>query len=80
MDFNKMPKVICESWHQNNNKAWFFFGFSSGIQESAYLVAPQAAKGFLIDLEKRIKKYEAEHGEIDMKGFKTAIQSPIQMQ
>lgn len=80
MDFNTMPKLISDTWHLNNNRGWFFFGFSSGSANAAYLVPPQAAKGFLQELQKRIDTYEKEYGEIDMKNFKAGIQSPMQIQ
>ncbi len=79
MDFNQMPKLIADAWHLNNSKQWFFFGFSSGSKEDAYLLSPPVAKTFLLELKKRIDKYEQEHGEIDTKGAQTVIHSPIQM-
>ena len=78
MDFNKMPKLIADRTHLNNNKAWFFFGFSSGDDDSAFLLPPQSAKGFSEQLQKMIERYEKEFGLIDMTGLETGIQSPIQ--
>ncbi len=72
-----MPKVIADGWHLNNNQAWFFFGFTTGAETSAFLMPPDAAKGLAMELDKRIKKYEAEVGPIDMGNFKTGIQSPF---
>ncbi len=79
MDFNAMPKLICDAWHLNNNRVWFFFGFTSGTDKSALLLSPKGAKGFLLELQKRITKYEKDHGEIDMTGHQAGIQSPIQI-
>ncbi len=78
MDFNKMPKLIADRTHLNNNKAWFFFGFSSGDEDAAFLLPPQSAKGFSEQLQKMIERYEKEFGPIDMTGLETGIQSPIQ--
>ena len=78
MDFNKMPKLIADRTHLNSNKAWFFFGFSSGDDDSAFLLPPQSAKGFSEQLQKMIERYEKEFGPIDMTGLETGIQSPIQ--
>jgi len=73
-----MPKLIADRTHLNHNKAWFFFGFSSGDSDSAFLLAPQSAKGFVEQLQKMVEKYEQENGPIDMTGLQTGIQSPIQ--
>jgi hypothetical protein len=79
MDFNTMPKLIAEKWHLGNNRNWFFVGFSSGTENSAFLLPPPAAKGLFLELEKRIKSYEKEFGAIDMTGITTEIQSPYQV-
>jgi len=73
-----MPKLIADGWHLNNNQAWFFFGFNSGTEKSAFLLPPQATKGLQEELSKRITAYEKEFGVIDMKGFDVGVQSPIQ--
>ena len=80
MDFNKTPKLLADAWHLNHNKAWFFLGFTSGSEGSAFLLPPPGAKTLYLELGKRIKKYEEEFGAIDIQGVDTKIQSPIQMQ
>jgi hypothetical protein len=79
MDFNTMPKLLADAWHLNSNPHWFFIGFSSGANNSAFLIPPNSAKMFALELEKLIKKHEAEHGEIDVRGVHTGIQSPLKL-
>ena len=79
MDFNTMPKLLADTWHLNSNPNWFFIGFSSGSSDSAFLIPPNSAKKFVIELDKLIKRYEAEHGEINTDGVQTGIQSPFKM-
>lgn len=78
MDFNKLPKFLCESATVGFAKHSFFFGFSSGPNQSAYAVPPEVAKGLINILETAVEQYEKSFGEIDTSGNKTGVQSPIQ--
>lgn len=74
-----MPKLLADAWHLNSNPHWFFIGFSSGANDSAFLIPPNSAKKLALELDKLVKKYEAEHGEIDTQDVHTGIQSPFKM-
>jgi hypothetical protein len=78
MDFNKLPKLLVDSWHLNHNRAWFFFGFTSGEETSAFLLPPAGAKMLLKHLQERIGAYEKDFGTISMEGVQAGIQSPFQ--
>ncbi len=77
MDFNKMPKLIADQFHLNNNQQWFFVGFSSGTRQDAFLLPPAAAKGLALELDKKIKAYETQFGPIDTSNLQVGIQSPF---
>ena len=79
MNFNEMPKVLCDQIHLNMNKGLFFFGFTSGKQDTAFVLPAALAKSFRGMLDDGIKRYEAQFGEIDMTGTTKGISSPIQI-
>ncbi len=79
MNFNDMPKVLCDQMHMNMNQSLFFFGFSSGKEDKAFVVPPALAKTFRTMLDEAIKNYESQFGEIDMRGTTKGISSPIQI-
>jgi len=79
MDINTFPKMLCDKMHLNFNKAFFFFAYSSGTTNMSYAIAPQSAKGFIQGLSEKVAEYEKMYGTIDMTGFQSGIESPIQL-
>lgn len=78
MDFNKIPKLQSESVSVGFTKYSFFIGFTSGVNQAAFAIAPDTAKGFIEILEKAIIQHESQFGPIDTSGNKVGIHSPIQ--
>ena len=78
MDLEKAPKTILDQWMQGFIDEFFFLGFRTGSDIRAYLLRPQVAKAIADSLSKAVKKYEDEHGKIDMTGYDTGIPSPLQ--
>ena len=78
MDFNKVPKILSETVSVGSVKYSFFIGFSSGMNQAAFAIAPDAAKGLVDILQKAITQYESQFGVIDTSGNKVGIHSPIQ--
>jgi hypothetical protein len=77
MDFNKIPKLLCESATIGYVKHSFFFGFTSGPNQSAFAIPPEVAKGLITILQTAVDGYEKAFGTIDTSGNQTGIQSPI---
>jgi len=77
MDFNKMPKLFCESSSIGFAKHAFYFGFSSGANQSTFAVPPEVAKGLVEGLGQKIAEYEKAFGVIDTSGNQVGIQSPL---
>lgn len=78
MDFNKQPKLMCEGAFVANNQSFFFIGFTSGQAEYAYLITPALAVGLRDNLDKHLKQYQEQFGDIDTSGNTPLISSPIQ--
>jgi hypothetical protein len=80
MDFNQLPKIRLDQWSfaRMDKDIYMLLGIQTGNDARAYLVHPQAAKGLYDTLGKELKKYEDEHGEIDMTGYAMGIPSPLQ--
>ena len=80
MNWNTFPKMVCEKLHVAFSQAFFQFGFESGTDQRAYLIAPAVAKGISLALTEKIAEYEAKYGPIDIRGVPSGIESPIQIQ
>lgn len=78
MDFNTVPKLLSESVSVGSTKYSFFIGFTSGSNQTAFAIAPNAAKGLIEILQKAIEQHEAQFGPIDVSGNTVGIHSPIQ--
>jgi len=77
MDFNKIPKLFCESLTIGFAKHAFYFGFSSGVNQSAFAVPPEVAKGLIEGLTQKVAEYEKAFGPIDTSSNQVGIQSPL---
>lgn len=80
MNWNTFPKMVCDKLHVAFNPGFFHFGFESGTDQRAYLIAPAVAKGVSLALTEKIAEYEAKYGVIDTRGVQSGIESPIQIQ
>ncbi len=78
MDFNKIPKLLSETVSVGSNKYSFFIGFTSGSNQAAFAIAPDAAKGLIEILQKAIAQYESQFGTIDTSKNTIGVHSPIQ--
>jgi hypothetical protein len=80
MNVNGFPKMLADKIHLSNNQFLFFISFTSGDKNISYGIAPQTAKGFIQGLKNSVEAYEKNFGPIDMNGFESGIESPIQIQ
>ncbi len=80
MNWNSFPKMVCDKLHIAFSQAFFHFGFESGTEQKAYLIAPAVAKSVVIALSAKVAEYEAKYGPIDTNNVHSGIESPIQLQ
>lgn len=76
IDFNQIPKKFCDGAIGAFNKDSFYFAFTSGNNLDSFATTPRVMKDIAIFLDKHVKNYEKQYGEIDM--TPPLIPSPIQ--
>ena len=76
-DFQKAPKVFCESPSVAFTPEYFIIGLTSGAQGTLYTFTPQHAKRLAQYLTHQVKEFEGKHGKIDAE-WNPNIVSPMQ--
>ena len=77
IDINQLPKKFCDGAIGAYGKEVFSFALTSGNNLDSFATTPQIMKSIAVWMDKQVKDYEKQFGEIDM--TPSQIESPIQM-
>jgi len=79
MDFNKISRVVIDQISINHTRSLFNLGLQAGESVFGFSLLPESVKVLRNMLNLQIEAYEKAHGEIDISGTESGIQSPIQL-
>ena len=77
IDMNQLPKKFCDGAVGAYSKEFFAVAFTSGNNLDSFAITPKVMKNISTWMDKQVKNYEKQYGEVDM--TPTPIQSPIQI-